>query len=140
MEAGHARGRGVEATVPRGSRPSNCRAPLTPATVGFPRPAQRFSRTRGSVFGPDGTVESATCFGNVGHSVGLAEKDATGNHSSAIDGPAGCVDDGDIRARSSELLCDVPTGQTSPEANIGDDHIDPLPIVQVPESLVCVAR
>jgi len=92
------------------------------------------------VFGPDGTVESATCFGNVGHSVGLAEKDATGNHSSAIDGPAGCVDDGDIRARSSELLCDVPTGQTSPEANIGDDHIDPLPIVQVPESLVCVAR
>jgi hypothetical protein len=30
--------------------------------------------------------------------------------------------------------------QVVPKLNIGDDDIDPLPILQVPESLVCVAR
>jgi hypothetical protein len=57
-----------------------------------------------------------------------------------IDGVAGRVDDGDIRAGSPESLGDIPPGQIVPKLNIGDDDIDPSPILQVPESLVCVAR
>jgi len=71
---------------------------------------------------------------------GLAKEDASRNATTSITSGPGCVDDRDILARSSEFLGDIPTGQIVPKMNIGDDDIDPMPILQVAKSLVCVAR
>src|SRR5882672_6846301 len=126
MEAGRARGAGWK-------RPSPQNAACTSEAGdrgAFFSPTLRFSRSRGCGFRFSRAAERAADLQNVDCPAGLAEEDAAGNLPTLIDGVAGRVDDGDIRAHGPKLLGDIPTGQIAPELDIGDDDIDAFPALQ----------